>query len=98
MDDKAIKDRKKKIHKEAKGKTKIRTTFWRQILFNAIFILENIVVVIWASFELQDQVPVSILVFVPLGHFIGLIFHVIYYQYFHLWKDLLYVHLDLCES
>jgi hypothetical protein len=98
MDDKAIKDRKKKIHKESKGEIKIRTTFWRQILFNAIFFLENIAVVSWASSQLQDQVPVSLLLFVPLGHIIGLAFHVIYYQYFHLWKDLLYMHVDLCES
>ena len=95
MDDKAVKDRKKSMSNEAKDGRKIRTTFWRQVLFNGIFVLENTVVIICVHTILPDKVPVLLLIYIGLSHLIGLLFHVIYYQFFHLWKDLLYRHIDL---
>ena len=95
MDEKSIKERMKKQHKERQGKRRKKTTFWRQVLFNTIFVLENIAVIVLVTIKLPHSVPVSLLYFIAFGHLFGLILNLVYYQFFHLWKDSLRMHVDL---
>ena len=100
MDEKEVRERMMRKHEERQDQTDGprkhgKETFWRQVLFNAIFVVENIGVIIFVSSRIPNTVPDSLLVFIVVGHLIGLIFGLIYYQFFHLWKDVLYMHVHL---
>ena len=97
MDEKRMKERMRRLPVRTQNDQKLRRTFWRQLIFNGIFVLENTVVVgcVLQNNDLSDRVPGALLGLIPLGQLIGLIFHFIYYQFYHLWKDLLYMHIDV---
>ena len=64
-------------------------TFWRQAIFNAIFVSENIIIIILVCTVIPGIVPLPLLIFVPIGHLLGIILNIAYYMFFHLWKDML---------
>ena len=94
MDEKKMKEKMKR--RTVNNGPNIRKTFYRQVIFNGIFILENTVVVAYALSNryMNDQIPGVLLGLIPFGQLMGLLFHVIYYQFFHLWKELLHMHID----
>ena len=99
MDEKEVKERMLKKHEErdqldGKAKTK-KITFWRQVIFNTIFVAENFSVIMFVYARMPNIVPDSLLIFVAMGHLIGLLFNIIYYQFFHLWNEVLYKHVRL---
>ena len=100
IDDKRMKEKMTLTPVSTERDKRIRKTFTRQLIFNGIFVLENIVVVVWVlnNSHLVHRVPEAIIGIIPLCQLIGLIFHVIYYQFFHLWKDLLYMHINLKKN
>ena len=100
MDELEVKERirKKREEREDQSDGKERTkkkTFWRQVLFNMIFIAENIAIITFVCLRIPDTVPTSLLVFIGVGHLVGSVFNIIYYQFFHLWKDVLHMHVHL---
>ena len=63
------------------------STFWRQVISNLIFVLENMLIIILVYTSIPGIVPNLLLIFIPIGHLIGIIFNIIYYKFFHIWKD-----------
>ena len=103
MDEKGVKERMKMKHKERNdqvngGKQNKKKTFWRQVIFNAIFVAENTAIILFVFLKLPNTLPISLLAFVAIGHLLGLMFNTIYYQFFHLWKDVLYKHVRLSTT
>ena len=70
-------------------------SFKRQSVFDMVFLLENIAIAIRAS--LDDQIPVKpfddfharsqLFAWLFFIHFTGLSLKLIYYKFFHIWKD-----------
>ena len=65
------------------------STFWRQVISNLIFASENMLIIILVYTSIPGIVPNLLLIFIPIGHLIGIIFNIIYYKFFHIWKDAL---------
>ena len=70
------------------------TTFMRQLIFDIIFLAENITITIIAIMnipvkpfsDINEQSRLfAILFFI---HFLGLILKIMYYKFFHIWKDI----------
>ena len=78
-------------------KTKLKRTnqtHWRQVLVDTVFIIENILVVVLAF--VSGLIPdifttglIWLLLFIILGQFFGLLLKCAYYQFFHIWSDIL---------
>ena len=64
-----------------------KTSFYRQVTFNAIFVMENLAIFSWVYTQISDLVPFPLLLFIPLGHLFGVLLNVVYYRFYHLWKD-----------
>ena len=62
-------------------------TFWRQAIFNLIFVSENMFIIILLQTVIPGVVPVILLILIPVGHLLGIILNIAYYKFFHLWKD-----------
>ena len=93
MDGKAEKERKKNKYEESEQVEAKKTTFWRQLIFNVIFVLENMAVITLVCIKMPDTVPLPLLIFIPLGHLFGIFLNVFYYQFYHLWKESLQKHI-----
>ena len=72
--------------------SKKMATYQRQLVFDLIFLLENIVLLIFGC--MADVHPLNdfntLKWFIPVNfamHFCGLGMKIIYYKFFHLWKD-----------
>ena len=81
---------------EQKSKSFIlkKPTFVRQVVFETIFLVENIAITITASMSIPvkpfDDFNARSHIFALLFfiQFIGLSFKIIYYKFFHIWKDI----------
>ena len=64
-------------------------TFWRQFIFNAIFILENtVIIILWHITGIDAGIPNVILIIIVITVFLfGVILKLIYYKFNHLWKN-----------
>ena len=80
---------------EKKNKPKsVNQTHQRQVLVDTVFIIENILVVVLVfAFGLIPDIWKTglfwLLPFIVLGQFFGLLLKGAYYQFFHIWSDIL---------
>ena len=81
------------IPKNNLGRNKTKQTFFRQFLFDLIFLIENIVLMVFGCsagvHPLNDLKTMAW--FVPGNfclHFLGLSLKIVYYKCFHLWKEI----------
>ena len=71
-----------------------KSTFMRQFIFEIIFLSENILICIIASRSIPvmpfNDSHAKLLIFSLLFsmHFLGLSLKIIYYKFFHIWKDI----------
>eukprot|EP00092_Neocalanus_flemingeri_P035017 GFUD01038105.1.p1 GENE.GFUD01038105.1~~GFUD01038105.1.p1 ORF type:complete len:802 (-),score=121.00 GFUD01038105.1:102-2483(-) len=68
-------------------------TFCRQLIFDAVFLVENICFVIFGCLSnikpLDDPKVMVWIIFIIFGsHFAGLLIKILYYKFLHVWKDL----------
>lgn len=66
---------------------KVRGTSFRQILFDTIFVFENLVIVLLGYFELGDELPFGLFSFVLLSQYFGIMLKIFYYYKFHIWRN-----------
>ena len=70
-----------------------KPTFFRQLIFDLIFLIENIAISIYASVNIQvkpfDDFEARLVLFgyLFLIHIIGILLKMVYYKFFHIWKD-----------
>ena len=62
-------------------------TFLRQFIFNAIFILENTVIIILFLTGIKDADIPKVILTVGIGFPFGVCLKLIYYKFYHLWKN-----------
>ena len=87
MDSLTVKERKEAMHQENNSNERIeKKTFWRQIVFNGIFISENILFILLVQTRIPAIVPRELFYWIIVGHSIGIFFDIIYYNFFHVWK------------
>ena len=74
-------------HPRKFGVVEKKTTFLRQVMFDLIFAIENMaIVVVSANSPYLQTLPREILIIILAGHLFGVIFKGMYYQYWHMWK------------
>ena len=66
--------------------TKTEGTALRQALFDTIFVLENLVILIVAHDTLHEELPRGLLVYIALSQYFGIALKCIYYWKFHIWS------------
>ena len=68
-------------------------TFKSQVLVDTVFIIENIGIIILVFSLIPDICYTTgliwILLFIVVGQFLGLLLKVVYYQFFHIWSNIL---------
>ena len=87
MDAKTEKERKKSEYSGKDDIVRDKRTFWRQLLFNAVFTAENIMIITIVQIRIPGLIPPQLLVSIMVGHLMGILFNVFYYKFFHIWKD-----------
>ena len=86
LDAKTEKERKRWKYSK-KDNVREKRTFWRQIIFNAVFTLENITIIAVVQTRIPGLIPTQLLAYILVGHLMGIMFNVVYYKFFHIWKD-----------
>ena len=75
------------------------STFWRQAIFDTIFVIENVAMLVTVYFyKSQLGVQTSLLFGIATVHLTGLIMKWIYYSLFHLWRNSRELHKFDCGS
>lgn len=70
-----------------KPQLKKEGTIFRQIVFDTIFVVENCVIIIVSYFQLQENLPVGLLILIPMSQYIGILLKCVYYYKYHIWKN-----------
>ena len=79
------------------GRTKQKISMLRNGIFEIIFLIENVMVVIIAHLMLPSDLPREILTFIIFAQLLGLLLNCIYYKYFHIWKHLFCINMNISE-
>ena len=66
---------------------KIYGTIFKQILFDTIFVIENLAIILLVFWNLTQYLPSGVYAFVLLTQYVGIGLKVIYYWKFHIWKN-----------
>ena len=64
-----------------------KTTFLRQVIFDTVFVAENIKFVALVYALVPPTIPLVYLITILVVHLFGLLLKFIYYYFYHLWKD-----------
>ena len=73
--------------KQASSNSEHHGTFSRQVVFDAIFFVENLAAVILSYITLPSDLPVELLLCIMASQLLGLIMKWVYYRYFHIWRN-----------
>ena len=69
-----------------KRQTKTEGTGFRQLLFDTIFLVENLIILITSYLTLDYEIPFELFIFVGLSQYLGIALKYIYYWKFHIWS------------
>ena len=84
--DRTATNTKKSMTNKQKRKTKKNGTGFRQLLFDTIFIVENLLILITSYLILDYEICYQLFVFVALSQYFGIALKSIYYWKFHIWS------------
>ena len=73
-------------------------TAFRQTLFDAILVVENLFILIIAYFTFPDEMPVGLLIFIAFSQYFGIGLKTIYYSKFHIWSNSLTLDSSMKQS
>ena len=81
------------FNKAKRTKRKSRESFARQTVADVIFLIENIICVIFGSFVVveplnNETLKMRLISTIFVCHFLGLILKIVYYKHLHIWKEL----------
>ena len=62
-------------------------TVFRQTLFDAIFVIENLIILLLAHFTFYEELPTGLMIFIALSQYVGIGLKTIYYSNFHIWSN-----------
>ena len=62
-------------------------TVFRQTLFDAIFVIENLIILLLAHFTFYEELPSGLMIFIALSQYVGIGLKTIYYSKFHIWSN-----------
>ena len=74
-------------HVKLVRKVKKDGTVFRQTLFDAIFVIENLIILLLAHFTFYDELPTGLMIFIALSQYVGIGLKTIYYSKFHIWSN-----------
>ena len=85
--DRTATSKRKSMTPKQKRQTKTEGTGFRQILFDTIFITENLIILITSYLTLDYEIPSLLFVFVGLFQYFGIALKCIYYWNCHIWSS-----------
>ena len=62
-------------------------TAFRQTLFDAILVIENLIILIIAYIIFSDELPVGLIIFIAFSQYFGIGLKIFYYSKFHIWSN-----------
>ena len=68
---------------------KTRTTVFRQCLFDTIFVIENLVILILSNLKYPKYLGVGLVTGIFIAHCVGIGLKCVYYYQFHIWSNVL---------
>ena len=77
----------KSKHVKLVRKVKKDGTVFRQTLFDAIFVIENLIILLLAHFTFYEELPSGLMIFIALSQYVGIGLKTIYYSKFHIWSN-----------
>ena len=74
------------IRKAHKRQTKKDGTSFRQLMFDSIFVVENVIILVLVKITFNEVLPPNLLVFIAFSQYIGIALKCLYYAKFHIWS------------